>query len=152
MKRKVELESVNDNHIVDFWEQGITRDGIPTSNRQALKRVLGKRIPNCLGVKDEDGEIAMIPIFIVRSIGKWIYEVNERPEPPRTQEALEFDNTLKIQNDKNPEIDLWKKHKAEMLKKREQRAAYANMQLEQAIAADIVDSLKQLVGKQGKAK
>ena len=84
MKRTIKLRCIKDPHIVEFVDGGVTKEGEPTSQRQALARVMSKRVPVVV-----DGKETQLPVFLIEHIGDWRFAPGE--VAPASDDALAFE-------------------------------------------------------------
>lgn len=140
MKRSVFLISIKDPHVVRFTDGGVDREGQPTSQRQALMRVLSKRV-------NVDGR--ELPIFrLAKEPTPWVLAPTERL--PESEEFQAFDDE-KLYEYADGERKLrgpfpaWTKARDAFLAKSIERQREAEAQVETAILGDVGKGISQLV-------
>ena len=138
MKRTIRLKSIKDTHVVDFVDGGIDREGEPTSQRQALTRVLGKRVTTTV-----DGKEHILPVFLVVDVGDWRLAPGERM--PGGDEFVAFDQDVVRREHPERMLSTWEKARAQFLATSSERRRYAEQQAEQAQSADVAKVISQMV-------
>lgn len=138
MKRTIRLKSIKDTHLVDFVDGGIDREGEPTSQRQALTRVLGKRVTTTV-----DGKEHILPVFLVVEVGEWRLAHNERL--PMGDEFIAYDQDVVRREHPERLLSVWEKARAQFLATSSERRRYAEQQAEQAQSADVAKVISQMV-------
>lgn len=134
MKRTIKLRCIKDPHLVDFIDSGITRDGEPTSQRQALARVLGKRV-------EVDGK--MLPIFLVAEVGAWEMRPGERmPEGDEWQRFEE--DTIRREHPEHL-IKRWEAAREKFIGASIERRRQAEAQLEQQTGGEVAKGIQAMV-------
>jgi hypothetical protein len=138
VKRTIRLKSIKDSHTVDFADGGITKDGEPTSQRQALARVMSKRVPVVV-----DGKETQLPVFLIEHVGEWRFAFGE--VAPASDEALAFEADV-IQRE-HPEHLLARWHKARdgFLAKSIEARRQAEAQMEQQMGGEVAKSIQAMV-------
>ncbi len=134
MKRTIKLRSIKDVHVVDFVDAGITREGEPTGQRQALARVLGKRI-------EVDGK--MLPVFLVDSVGAWELRPTERL--PDGDEWQRFEEDTIRREHPDHMIKRWEEARAKFIGASVERRRQAEIQLEQQTGAEVAKGIQSMV-------
>lgn len=134
MKRIIKLRSIKDPHIVDFVDAGITRDGEPTGQRQALSRVLGKRV-------EVDGK--MLPAFLVHEVGAWEMRPTERM--PEGDDWQRFEEDVIRREHPEHLIKRWEAARAQFLAASAERRRHAEIQLEQQTGAEVAKGIQSMV-------
>jgi hypothetical protein len=138
MKRTIRLKSIKDTHLVDFVDGGIDREGEPTSQRQALTRVLGKRVTATV-----DGKEHVLPVFLVVDVGEWRLAHNERL--PMGDEFIAYDQDVVRREHPERLLSVWEKARAQFLATSSERRRYAEQQAEQAQSQDVAKVISQMV-------
>ncbi len=138
MKRIIKLRCIKDPHIVEFVDGGVTKEGEPTSQRQALARVLSKRIPVVV-----DGKESQLPVFLIEHVGDWRFAPNE--SAPSSDDALAFEADV-IQRE-HPEHMLakWAKARDGFIAKSIEARRQAEVQLEQQMGGEVAKSIQAMV-------
>lgn len=134
MKRKIILKSIKDPHIVEFVDGGIDREGVPTSQRQALERVLGKRV-------EVDGR--KLPVFLIVDVGPWKLAPGE--VMPSSEEFDRFEEDVINREYTEEQIKVWEKARERFIAKSIEQRRYAEQQAEQAQSADVARVISQMV-------
>lgn len=138
MKRKIRLKSIKDNNVVEFTDGGVDREGEPTSQRQALTRILGKRVSVTV-----DGKELSLPIFLVVDVGDWWLAPGERL--PGGDEFVAYDQDYVRREHTEKMLATWEKARAQFLAASTERRRYAEMQAEQAQSSDVAKIISQMV-------
>jgi hypothetical protein len=138
VKRIIKLISVKDVNVVEFVDGGVDREGEPTGQRQALTRILGKRVPVVV-----DGKEHTLPVFLVSDVGDWRLAPSERLPEGDAFVAYEED----VIRREHPErmIATWKKAQTQFIAHSTERRRYAEQQAEQAQAGDVAKVISQMV-------
>lgn len=138
MKRKIRLKSIKDQHTVEFVDGGLTKDGDATSQRQALDRVLRKRVDVVV-----DGKSHKLPVFLIEHVGQWSLVGSERI--PDSDEAIAFEQD--VINREHPEhmLAVWNKAREQFVGKSIEARRQAEAQLEQQIGGDVAKGIKTMV-------
>lgn len=134
MKRTIKLRSIKDVHVVDFVDAGITRDGEPTGQRQALARVLGKRI-------DVDGK--PLPVFLVAEVGAWELRPTERM--PDGDEWQRFEEDVIRREHPEHLLKRWEAAREKFIGASVERRRQAEAQLEQQTGAEVAKGIQSMV-------
>lgn len=134
MKRTIKLRCIKDPHIVDFVDAGITRDGEPTGQRQALARVLGKRI-------EVDGK--MLPVFLVHEVGAWEMRPTERM--PEGDEWQRFEEDVVRREHPEHLMKKWEEARAKFIGASAERRRQAEAQLEQQTGGEVAKGIQAMV-------
>lgn len=134
MKRIIKLRSIKDPHIVDFVDAGITRDGEPTGQRQALTRVLGKRV-------EVDGK--MLPVFLVHEVGAWEMRPTERV--PEGDDWQRFEEDVIRREHPEHLLKKWESARDKFLSASVERRRQAEAQLEQQTGAEVAKGIQSMV-------
>lgn len=134
MKRTIKLRSIKDPHIVDFVDAGIARDGEPTGQRQALARVLGKRV-------EVDGK--MLPVFLVAEVGAWEMRPGERM--PDGDEWQRFEEDVIRREHPEHLLKRWEAAREKFLGASIERRRQAEVQLEQQTGAEVAKGIQSMV-------
>jgi hypothetical protein len=138
MKRTIRLRSIKDTHLVDFVDGGVDREGEPTSQRQALTRVLGKRVTVTV-----DGKEHVLPVFLVVDVGEWRLAPSERL--PMGDEFVAYDQDVVRREHPERLLSVWGKARDQFLASSSERRRYAEQQAEQAQSADVAKVISQMV-------
>jgi len=138
VKRTIKLKSIKDSHSVEFVDGGVTKEGEATSQRQALDRVLRKRVDVVV-----DGKTVKLPIFLIESVGAWSMRPGE--VPPASDEALAFEQDV-IQRE-HPEhlLTTWNKARDQFLAKSIEARRQAEVQMEQQLGGDVAKGIQSMV-------
>jgi len=134
VKRIIKLRSIKDPHVVDFVDAGITREGEPTGQRQALARVLGKRI-------EVDGK--MLPVFLVESVGAWEMRPSERM--PEGDEWQRFEEDVVRREHPEHLLKKWETAREKFIGASTDRRRQAEVQLEQQTGAEVAKGIQSMV-------
>lgn len=134
MKRTITLKSIKDPHTVEFADTGITREGETTSQRQALERVLAKRIDVVV-----DGKTAKVPVFLVEKVGPWTGTA------PQTDSALAFDADVIHREHSDEKLAVWNKARDAFIAKSIEARRQAEAQMEREQSADIAKAISSMV-------
>lgn len=134
MKRTIKLKSIKDPHIVDFVDGGITKEGEPTSQRQALARVLSKRV-------DVDGK--PLPVFLVHEVGAWTLGPTERM--PDGDEWQRFEEDVIRREHPEHLLKRWQDAHAKFVGDSAARRRQAEAQLEQQTGAEVAKGIQNMV-------
>lgn len=138
MKRNIKLISIKDANVIDFVDGGVDREGEPTSQRQALTRILGKRVPVVV-----DGREHTLPIFLISEVGEWRLATAERL--PNGDEFLAYEQDVIRREHPERMLATWKKAQAQFISQSSERRRYAEHQAEQAQAGDVAKVISQMV-------
>ncbi len=138
MKRTIKLKCIKDPHIVEFVDGGVTKEGEPTSQRQALARVMSKRVPVVI-----DGKETQLPVFLVEHVGEWTLRPGE--SVPASDDALAFEADV-IQRE-HPEHMLarWAKARDNFIAKSIEARRQAEVQMEQQMGGEVAKSIQAMV-------
>lgn len=138
MKRNIKLISIKDANVIDFVDGGVDREGEPTGQRQALTRILGKRVAAVV-----DGKEHVLPIFLVHEVGEW--RLAERERLPNGDEFLAYESDVIRREHPERMLAVWKKAQAQFINSSTERRRYAEQQAEQAQSADVAKVISQMV-------
>lgn len=138
MKRTIKLKSIKDTNVVEFVDGGIDREGEPTSQRQALTRVLGKRVPVTL-----DGKEYQLPVYLIVDVGEWRFANSERM--PQSDDFLSYEQDVIRREHPEHLLAKWEKARAQFIAASTERRRYAEQQAEQAQSADVAKVISQMV-------
>lgn len=138
MKRTIRLASIKDPNVVEFVDGGIDREGEPTSQRQALTRVLSKRTTTVV-----DGKEHTLPIFLIESVGDWRLGPTERL--PQGEEFSAYEQDVIRREHPERMLAVWRKAQAQYISQSTERRRYAEQQAEQANSADVAKVISQMV-------
>jgi hypothetical protein len=138
MKRTIKLVSIKDPNIVEFVDGGIDREGEPTSQRQALTRVLSKRTTTVV-----DGKEHTLPVFLIESVGDWRLGPTERL--PNGEEFLAYEQDVIRREHPERMLAVWRKAQTQFISQSTERRRYAEQQAEQAQSADVAKVISQMV-------
>ena len=138
VKRTIKLKSIKDSHTVEFTDGGVTKEGEPTSQRQALDRVRRKRVDVVV-----DGKPYKLPVFLIESVGQWRLADKERV--PDSDDALAFE--ADVINREHPEhmLATWHKAREQFLAKSIEARRQAEAQMEQQLGGDVAKGIKSMV-------
>ena len=134
MKRIIKMKCIKDSHIVEFVDGGVTKEGDPTSQRQALTRYLQKRIA-------VDGK--QMPVFLVEHVGEWRLAPGE--VLPTGDEFTSYDeDTIRREH---PEHMLagWAKTRDGFIAKSIEARRQAEVQMEQQMGGEVAKSIQAMV-------
>ena len=134
MKRTIRLKSIKDSHTVDFVDGGVTKEGEPTSQRQALDRVLRKRVT-------VDG--SPLPIFLVEHVGPWRLASNE--SEPASDEALAFEQDVIRREHPEHMMAKWQKARDGFLAKSVEAKRQAEAQMEAQMGGEVAKGIQSMV-------
>lgn len=147
MKRTIKLKSIKDSHTVEFTDGGTTKEGEATSQRQALDRVLRKRVDVVV-----DGKPYKLPIFLIESVGSWRFAPGEAP--PASDEALAFEQDVIQREHPDHMLSTWNKARDQFLAKSVEARRQAEAQMEKQLGGDVakgIQSMVEALAKQQKA-
>lgn len=134
MKRTIKLRCIKDQHLVDFVDSGITRDGEPTGQRQALTRILGKRV-------EVDGKL--LPIFLVAEVGAWEMRPGERM--PEGDEWQRYEEDVIRREHPEHLIKRWEAAHDRFVSASIERRRQAEIQVEQQTGAEVAKGIQSMV-------
>lgn len=134
MKRLIKLKSIKDPHIVEFVDGGIDREGQPTGQRQALSRVLSKRV-------EVDGK--QLPVFLVADVGAWSMGANERM--PEGDDWQRFEEDVVRREHPEHLLKRWEEARAKFIGSSTERRRQAESQLEQQTGAEVAKGIQSMV-------
>jgi len=134
VKRTIKLRSIKDPHTVEFPDGGVTREGEATSQRQALSRVLSKRI-------DVDGK--QMPVFLIESVGDWKFAPGE--VMPGGDEFASFEEDVIKREHPEHMIKKWNESRAGFIAKSVESRRQAEAQMEKNQSADVANTITQMV-------
>lgn len=134
MKRTIKLRCIKDPHIVEFPDGGVTREGEATSQRQALSRVLSKRI-------DVDGK--QMPVFLIEHVGDWKFAPGE--VMPSGDEFASFEEDVIKREHPEHMIKKWNEARANFIGKSIESRRQAEAQMEKTQSADVAATITQMV-------
>jgi hypothetical protein len=138
VKRNIKLISIKDVNVIDFVDGGVDREGEPTSQRQALTRILGKRVSAVV-----DGKEHVLPCFLISEVGDWRLATAERL--PNGDEFLAYEQDVIRREHPERMLSVWKKAQAQFISQSSERRRYAEHQAEQAQAGDVAKVISQMV-------
>ena len=134
MKRTIRLRSIKDPHTIDIVDGGITRDGDATSQRQALARILSKRI-------DVAGR--QMPVFLVEHVSEWTMAPGEQMPPG--DEFKSFDEDVIKREHPEHMLKKWEDARVNFISKSVESKRQAEAQLESSQAGDVAKTITQMV-------
>lgn len=134
MKRTIKLKCIKDPHVVEFVDGGIDREGQATSQRQALARVLSKRV-------DVDGK--PLPVFLVHDVGQWTLGPTERM--PDGDEWQRFEEDVIRREHPEHLLKRWEDARAKFIGTSVERRRQAEAQLEQQTGAEVAKGIQNMV-------
>ena len=134
MKRTHRLRSIKDPHTIDIVDGGITRDGDATSQRQALARILSKRI-------DVSGR--QMPVFLVEHVSEWTMAPGE--QMPTGDDFASFEEDVIKREHPEHMIKKWEDARAAFISKSVESKRQAEAQLESSQAGDVAKTITQMV-------
>lgn len=138
MKRTIKLQSIKDPHIVEFFDGGVDREGNPSSQRQALMRVLSKRVTATV-----DGKESVFPIFLVDAVGEWSKQPGEAI--PDSDEWRAFEDDVIRREHPETMMTRWRKAQSQFVAESVEAKRVADAQMEHIQSADIAKSIQGLV-------
>lgn len=138
MKRTIKLKCIKDPHIVEFVDGGITKEGEASSQRQALQRVLSKRVPVVV-----DGKETQLPVFLVESVGDWRFAPGE--VAPTGDEAQAFEEDVVRREHPEHMLAKWTKARDGFIAKSIETRRLAEAQLEQQMGGEVAKSIQAMV-------
>ena len=134
VKRTIKLRSIKDPHTVEFADGGVTREGEATSQRQALSRVLSKRI-------EVNGK--QMPVFLIEHVGEWKFAHGEVMPAGDEFESFEED-TVKREHPEHM-LKKWNEARAGFIGKSVESRRQAEAQIEKNQSADVASTITQMV-------
>lgn len=134
MKRTIRLKSIKDPHIVEFIDGGVTKEGDPTSQRQALTRYLQKRIA-------VDGK--QMPVFLVEHVGAWRLAPGE--VLPTGDEFTSYDEDTVRREHPEHMLAAWAKARDVFIGKSIEARRQAEAQMEQQMGGEVAKSIQAMV-------
>ena len=134
MKRTIRLRSIKDPHTIDIVDGGITRDGDATSQRQALARILSKRI-------DVAGR--QMPVFLVEHVTEWTMAPGE--QMPTGDDFASFEEDVIKREHPEHMLKKWEDARANFIAKSVESKRQAEAQLESSQAGDVAKTITQMV-------
>jgi hypothetical protein len=138
VKRTIKLKCIKDPHIVEFVDGGITKEGEASSQRQALQRVLAKRVGVVV-----DGKETQLPIFLIESVGDWRFAPNEAP--PAGDEAQAFEEDVIRREHPEHMLAKWAKAREQFISKAIETRRLAEHQYEQQMGGEVAKSIQAMV-------
>ena len=138
MKRTIKLKCIKDPHIVEFVDGGVTKEGEPTSQRQALARVMSKRVPVVV-----DGKETQLPVFLVEHVGDWRFAPGE--VAPASDDALAFEADVIQREHPDHMLAKWSKARDGFLAKSIEARRQAEVQMEQQMGGEVARSIQAMV-------
>ena len=134
MKRTIRLKSIKDPHIVEFVDGGVTKEGEPTSQRQALTRYLQKRIA-------VNGK--QMPVFLVDHVGEWKMAPGE--QLPTGDEFASYDEDTVRREHPEHMLAAWAKARDGFIAKSVESKRQAEAQMEQQMGGEVAKSIQAMV-------
>jgi hypothetical protein len=134
VKRTIRLKSIKDPHIVEFVDGGVTKEGEPTSQRQALTRYLQKRIA-------VDGK--QMPVFLVDHVGEWKMAPGE--QLPTGDEFASYDEDTIRREHPEHMLAAWAKARDGFIAKSVEAKRQAEAQMEQQMGGEVAKSIQAMV-------
>lgn len=134
VKRKISLKSIKDPHVVEFVDGGVTKEGEPTSQRQALTRYLQKRIA-------VDGK--QMPVFLVEHVGEWKLAPGE--VLPTGDEFVAFDEDVIKREHPEHMLASWQKARDGFIAKSVEVRRQAEAQMEAQMGGEVAKSIQAMV-------
>lgn len=138
MKRTIKLKSIKDSHTVEFVDGGVTKEGEATSQRQALDRVLRKRVDVVV-----DGKQHKLPVFLIESVGQWRLAPGEAP--PASDEAMAFEQDVINREHPDHMLATWHKAREQFVAKSIEARRQAEAQLEKQLGGDVAKGIQSMV-------
>jgi hypothetical protein len=134
VKRIIKLKSIKDPHVVEFVDAGVTKEGEPTSQRQALTRYLQKRIA-------VDGK--QMPVFLVEHVGEWKMAPGE--VLPTGDEFVSYDEDTIRREHPEHMLAAWRKARDGFIAKSVEARRAAEVQMEQQMGGEVAKSIQAMV-------
>lgn len=138
MKRTIKLKCIKDPHIVEFVDGGVDREGEPTGQRQALSRVLQKRITAIV-----DGKEATFPIFLIDSVTEWRMSPGETM--PQGEAFAVFEEDVIRREHPEHMIERWSKAQAAFIAESIDARRQAEKRLEIEQSADLARTMRDMM-------
>lgn len=138
MKRTIKLKSIKDPHLVEFVDGGVDREGEPTGQRQALARVLGKRVPVVV-----DGKESNFPIFLIDSVGEWRLSPGE--QMPQGDAFVSFEDDVIKREHPEHMLERWSKAQAAFIAESIDARRQAEKRLENEQSADLAKTMRDMM-------
>lgn len=138
MKRTIKLKCIKDPHIVEFVDGGVDREGEPTGQRQALARVLGKRVQATV-----DGKESTFPIFLVESVGEWTLFAGE--QIPQSDSFSSFEDDVIRREHPEHMLARWEKARASFIAESTEARRQAERRLELEQSSDLAKTMRDMM-------
>lgn len=138
MKRTIKLKCIKDPHIVEFVDGGVDREGEPTGQRQALARVLGKRVSAVV-----DGKESTFPIFLIESVGEWRMTPGE--VMPQSDAFLSFEDDVVKREHPEHMLERWAKAQAAFIAESNEARRQAEKRIELEQSADLARTMRDMM-------
>lgn len=138
MKRTIRLKCIKDPHVVEFVDGGVDREGEPTGQRQALARVLGKRIAATV-----DGKESNFPIFLIESVGEWRLSPGE--QMPQGDAFTSFEDDVIRREHPEHMLERWSKAQAAFIAESVDARRQAEKRLEIEQSADLAKTMREMM-------
>lgn len=138
MKRTIKLKSIKDANIVEFVDGGVDKEGEPTGQRQALSRVLSKRIAATV-----DGKESNFPVFLVHHVGEWQLFGGE--QMPTSDAFLSFEDDFIRREHPEHMIERWHKAQAAFLAESVEARRQAEKRLENEQATALAGTMRDMM-------
>lgn len=138
MKRTIRLKCIKDPHIVEFVDGGVDREGEPTGQRQALARVLGKRVAATV-----DGKESNFPIFLIDSVGEWKLSPGE--QMPQGDAFVSFEDDVIRREHPEHMLERWAKAQAAFIAESAEARRQAEKRLEIEQSADLAKTMRDMM-------
>lgn len=138
MKRTIKLKSIKDPHIVEFLDGGVDKEGEQTSQRQALARVLSKRVAVTV-----DGKETNFPIFLIESVGDWKLAPGE--QMPNGDAFVSFEDDVIRREHPEHLLERWSKAQAQFIAESIDARRQAEKRLENEQSADLAKTMREMM-------
>ena len=138
MKRTIKLKSIKDSNIVEFVDGGVDKEGEPTGQRQALSRVLGKRVAVTI-----DGKESNLPIFLVHHVGEWTLFAGETM--PTSDAFVSFEQDVIHRDHSEAMLERWSKAQAQFIAESVESRRQAEKRLENEQATALAGTMRDMM-------
>lgn len=138
MKRTIKLKCIKDSHIVEFIDGGVDKEGEPTGQRQALSRVLSKRVAATI-----DGKESNFPVFLVHHVGEWQLFAGE--QMPTSDAFLSFEDDVVRREHPEHMIERWHKAQAAFIAESVEARRQAEKRLENEQATALAGTMRDMM-------
>lgn len=138
MKRTIKLKSIKDANVVEFIDGGVDKEGEPTSQRQALARVLSKRIAATI-----DGKETNFPVFLIESVSDWKLAPGE--QMPNGDSFVSFEDDVIRREHPEHLLERWSKAQAQFIAESVETRRQAEKRLEHEQSADLAKTMREMM-------